>query len=110
MPRADCLLSNLRLVRQPRPLGYIRSDVTHITLHLHEYLLACMDGGECAMSEVLSGIDSSLIVPEGDFPWQQTSRIATDQIPISTTLRAPPHGTIGLRHGCLDSTQAQYRW
>jgi hypothetical protein len=63
------------------------------------------------MSEVLSEIDASLIVPEGDSPWQQTSFIAAAQIPVSITLRARPDGTIGLRHWWPVSTHAlQSRW
>jgi hypothetical protein len=62
------------------------------------------------MSEVLSEIDSSLIVPEGDYPWQQTSFIAAASILVSTTLRARPDGTIGLRQWWPVSTHAQSRW
>jgi hypothetical protein len=63
------------------------------------------------MYEVLSGIESSWIVPEGDSPWQQTSRIAMAQIPVSTALRARPDGTIGLRllGIAIDYERAQHR-
>lgn len=74
-------------MRQPRPFAYIRSDVACIGLRLHKRLLAYVDGGEYVMTKVLSGVESSWIVPEGGFPWLQTSFFASTQILISTTDR-----------------------
>jgi hypothetical protein len=42
------------------------SDVTRTGLGLHERTLACVDGWERFMSEVLSKMRSSMIVPQGD--------------------------------------------
>jgi hypothetical protein len=47
------------------PRSQNSSDVTRASLRLHERPLACVDGWERFMFEVLSKMRSSMIVPQG---------------------------------------------
>jgi hypothetical protein len=72
------------------------NDASLFALALHALPLVCADDKRYAMLELFSGIDSSLIMPQVNFSWRQSSSIiAAKSLPLA---RLPVYPAVALDH------------
>jgi hypothetical protein len=82
------------------------SDVTRTSLRLHERPLACVEGWELFMFEVLSKMRSSKIVPQGNPLLATGLCLPTARCRTPVTLPPFPCRAIVLSRLCLAASQA----